>query len=66
MGLTGCDFNNGVYLNNPTWLNDIKALKMASNVWTVNNPADMMWAIENRVDFITTARPDLFLKLTRK
>ena len=66
MGLTGCDFNYGVYLNNPTWLNDIKALKMASNVWTVNNPADMMWAIENRVDFITTDRPDLFLKLTRK
>ena len=29
MGLTGCDFNYGVYLNNPTWLNDIKALKMA-------------------------------------
>ena len=66
MGLTGCDFNYGVYLNNPTWLNDIKALKMASNVWTVNNPADMIWAIENRVDFITTDRPDLFLKLTRK
>ena len=66
MGLTGCDFNYGVYLNNPTWLNDIKALKMASNVWTVNNPADMMWAIENRVDYITTDRPDLFLKLTRK
>ena len=60
------DSNYGVYLNNPTWLNDIKALKMASNVWTVNNPADMMWAIENRVDFITTDRPDLFLKLTRK
>lgn len=39
---------------------------MASNVWTVNNPADMMWAIENRVDYITTDRPDLFLKLTRK
>ena len=39
---------------------------MASNGWTVNNPADMIWAIENRVDFITTDRPDLFLKLTRK
>ena len=50
---------------NPTWLHSIKWLKMASNVWTVNNPVEMLWVIENGFDFITTDRPDLFLRLVR-
>ena len=65
MGMTGCDFNYWVFQNNPTWLHSIKWLKMASNVWTVNNPVEMLWVIENGFDFITTDRPDLFLRLVR-
>ena len=64
MGMTGCDFNYWVFQNNPTWLHSIKWLKMASNVWTVNNPVEMLWVIENGFDFITD-RPDLFLRLVR-
>lgn len=66
MGCTGCDFNYWVFRNNPTWLPQVKELKMDSNVWTVNNPVEMVWVIRHQFDFITTDRPDLFLKLVGK
>lgn len=43
----------------------MKEHKMVSNVWTVNHPVDMIWAIEQQIDFLTTDRPDLFLELVR-
>ena len=65
MGAAGGDYNHGVYLRNPSWLAYMKEHKMVSNVWTVNHPVDMIWAIEQQIDFLTTDRPDLFLELVR-
>ena len=39
---------------------------MISNVWTVNHPVDMIWAMRQKIDFLTTDRPDLFLQLQGK
>ena len=64
-GGAGGDYNHGVYLRNPSWLAYMKEHKMVSNVWTVNHPVDMIWAIEQQIDFLTTDRPDLFLELVR-
>lgn len=66
LGAAGGDYNHGVYLRNPAWLDDMKRMKMTSNVWTVNHPVDMIWTVGKRIDFITTDRPDLFLRLIRK
>ena len=65
MGAAGGDYNHGVYLRNSSWLAYMKEHKMVSNVWTVNHPVDMIWAIEQQIDFLTTDRPDLFLELVR-
>ncbi len=65
LGAAGGDYNHGVYLRNPQWLQDMKRHKMISNVWTVNHPVDMIWAIRQQIDFITTDHPDLFLELTK-
>ena len=40
--------------------------QMAENGFErLNNPVEMLWVIENGFDFITTDRPDLFLRLVR-
>ena len=39
---------------------------MKVNCWTVNNVADMVWLVENKVDFITTNEPEALLKLLRE
>ncbi len=50
----------------PEWLEYMKQHGMISNVWTVNHPVDMIWAMRQKIDFLTTDRPDLFLQLQGK
>lgn len=66
LGAAGGDYNHGVYLKHPEWLEYMKQHGMISNVWTVNHPVDMIWAMRQKIDFLTTDRPDLFLQLQGK
>ena len=66
LGAAGGDYNHGVYLKHPEWLEYMKQYGMISNVWTVNHPVDMIWAMRQQIDFLTTDRPDLFLQLQGK
>lgn len=66
LGAAGGDYNHGVYLKHPEWLEYMKQHGMISNIWTVNHPVDMIWAMRQQVDFLTTDRPELFLKLQGK
>lgn len=66
LGAAGGDYNHGVYLKHPEWLEYMKQHGMISNVWTVNHPVDMIWAMRQQIDFLTTDRPDLFLQLQGK
>lgn len=66
MGAAGGDYNHGVYLKHPEWLEYMKQHGMISNIWTVNHPVDMIWAMRQQIDFLTTDRPELFLKLQGK
>lgn len=65
LGASGGDYNYWVYQRNPSWLDYMKRTKMITNVWTVNHPLEMIWTIRNGLDFITTDRPELFIRLTR-
>ena len=38
---------------------------MEVNVWTVNDPADMQWCIDNGVDYITTNAPEQLQQLLK-
>ena len=66
LGAAGGDYNHGVYLKHPEWLEYMKQHGMISNLWTVNHPVDMIWAMRQKIDFLTTDRPDLFLQLQGK
>lgn len=66
LGAAGGDYNHGVYLKHPEWLEYMKQHGMISNVWTVNHPVDMIWAMRQKINFLTTDRPDLFLQLQGK
>ena len=66
LGAAGGDYNHGVYLKHPEWLEYMKQHGMISNIWTVNHPVDMIWAMRQQIDFLTTDRPDLFLQLQGK
>lgn len=44
---------------NMSWIAEAQELGMLVNVWTINNAADMIMYINNKVDFITTNYPDM-------
>lgn len=61
--LTGVDYHFNIYKKNPDWIKEFKALKLKTNVWTVNTQEDMDYFLQQKVDFITTDEPEL-LKTT--
>ena len=65
LGAAGGDYNYWVYQGNPSWLDYMKREKMISNVWTVDNPLEMIRTIRQGIDYITTDRPELFLQLAK-
>ena len=63
LGVTGIDYNLKVFKNNPEWVKQAQEMGMTVNVWTVNEDADMQWAIDAGVDYITTDRPDALMRM---
>lgn len=63
LGATGADYNYWAFHKNPRWLQNLKDLKMISNVWTVNSPDEMQWCIDNGIDLLTTDSPTMFIGL---
>ncbi len=64
--LTGLDYHLNVFKKNPTWIKEAKALKLKTNVWTVNKVEDMNYFIQEKVDFITTDEPELLKETLNK
>jgi glycerophosphoryl diester phosphodiesterase len=60
-GIDGADYHYSVFKNNPSWIQVARQNNIFLNVWTVNNPDEMDWAIANKFDFITTNEPELLL-----
>lgn len=59
----GIDYSLKVMKKHPEWIQKCHDLGMLVNVWTVNEPADMQWCIDNGVDFITTNAPEQCIEL---
>lgn len=58
MNGAGVDYSLKAMKAHPEWVKQCHDLGMLVNVWTVNDPADMQWCIDQGVDFITTNDPE--------
>lgn len=56
-GIAGLDYSKSVMAKNMQWINEAHNLGLLVNVWTVDNPTEMILYINNKVDFITTNDP---------
>lgn len=65
-GKTGMDFNYKVLKKDENLIQEARGKGININVWTVNNPDDMKYFLEQNVDYITTDEPALLLKLEKK
>jgi len=65
-GFFGFDYNIRVLRAKPEWIKEAQDLGLTVNAWTVNNPEDMQWLLDQKADFITTDEPELLFELIRK
>ncbi|MBN8821164.1 MAG: glycerophosphodiester phosphodiesterase [Spirosoma sp.] len=64
--LDGFDYHQNVVRKNEAWIQDARQRKLTTNVWTVNDKADLSWLLGQQVDFITTNEPELLLSMIQK
>lgn len=66
MGLTGIDYNLGVFDKHPEWLKEAKELGIEVNVWTVDGSEELSrFAKMDGIDIITTNDPNILLDLLK-
>ena len=65
LGCAGADYQLKVYQKHPEWIKECRELGMKTNVWTVDDPKDMQWAIDQKIDYITTDEPLVLKKLLK-
>lgn len=63
LGLTGIDYSKEVLRAHPEWVAEAHGEGLEVNVWTVNDEADMRYFVQLGVDYITTDRPEVLLRL---
>lgn len=61
-GIDGADYHFKAFKEHPEWIESAKKNGIILNAWTVNDPADMDWLLEEGFDFITTNEPELLLE----
>lgn len=66
LGCAGPDYHLSVFQKHPEWIKECHDLGMKVNAWTVNQPEEMQWLIENKVDYITTNEPVLLQEVLKK
>ena len=64
--ISGIDYHYSVYQKHPEWIINAKKYNLILNVWTVNEEKDLLWALKNNFDFITTNEPELLFRLINK
>lgn len=63
MGGAGIDYSLRTIRRHPEWIKEAHDLGLQVNIWTVDDPADMQWCIDQGADFITTNEPVLLQQL---
>ena len=65
LNLTGIDYHYSLYKKNPTWIKDAQKLGLVVNSWTVNKEDDMQYLLDQKIDYITTDKPEVLQKLIK-
>lgn len=60
---TGIDYSIKKMKKHPEWVKQCHDMGLTVNVWTVNEPEDIQWCIDQGVDYITTNFPELCQKM---
>ena len=64
-GLDGIDYHLSVLKKKEDYIPAMRQKKLTTNVWTVNDEADLKYFLEKDVDYITTNEPELLLSLSK-
>ena len=56
-GFSGLDYNISVMKTHNAWFKEARELELKVNVWTVNSEEDMVYLLEQGIDFVTTDEP---------
>lgn len=59
--ISGVDYHYSVFRRNPSWIQEAKRHGLRLNAWTVNDPAEMDWLLDQGFDYVTTNEPELLL-----
>lgn len=62
-GFFGFDYNIKILRDKPHWIQEAQSLGLTVNSWTVNQEEDMVWLLDQEVDFITTDEPEALLEI---
>ncbi|WP_186755063.1 glycerophosphodiester phosphodiesterase [Echinicola salinicaeni] len=65
-GFSGIDFHIKTYKEDTALIDRAKAIGLETNVWTVNDEADMIWFLEKGIDLITTDKPALLKEVMQR
>ncbi|HDZ15550.1 hypothetical protein LCGC14_1378560 [marine sediment metagenome] len=65
-GIDGADYHFEVFRTHPDWIASAKKIGITLNAWTVNDPEDMDWLLDEKFDYITTNEPELLFEKIEK
>ncbi len=64
-GFYGVDYHFKVFKQQPELIEEFRKQGITLNTWTIDDPADMKWFVEQQFDYITTDKAEELLKLYR-
>jgi len=64
-GYTGIDYHFNVFKEHPEWIEEAHKVGLSVNVWTVNTDEDILNALNQKVDYITTNEPERVFELIK-
>lgn len=62
-GIDGIDYEYHCILDNPDLIEEAHAIGFIVDVWTANDPDEVLTMVEAGLDYVTTNRPDLMLEI---
>jgi len=65
IGGTGADYHIDILKKNTEWIKQLHDSGLKVNIWTVSDPEEIQWCIDNGADYITTNNPELVQKMIK-
>lgn len=66
MGCSMLNYNANKIKENLHWIEEARKNGVSLNVWTVNDPKEMLFFLDNNFDRITTDKPEIYLDIMKQ